>query len=56
MAKARGVAEKLKFQYKKPKEGQLTLGFVLHIVRLNQVKALLPDAKIIGYVVEKERR
>lgn len=49
----RGVAKKVEFQFEEPKEGQLTLGFVLHILRIDQIKKLLPDAKIIGYVVSK---
>lgn len=51
----KGKAIGYKFQFEEPKEETPTLGIVLHILRKGDVKRLLPDAEIIGYVVSEPK-
>jgi len=42
----------LKYQYDEPEEGQMTLGFVIHVVKMKEVLELFPDLRIQGWVID----
>ena len=48
------MSDALRFQRDTPKDGQLTLGFVVHITQLARFQRAFPDARIQGWVVEDE--